>query len=163
MGGLAPSPSLHQRPDRQPDTRVQNFLGSSGMSQSLGRLRCDLVLDIALSRMPGAGITPDVANSKFPCRVGRPSVDCLPRSRVVDSTGQRRVYRFSCTQLSGHTLTLEGGSVVTIQIRQDLANVIEETVQSRQYDREDDVSHGALIQLRPGSAAAVTADQCVEH
>jgi len=51
---------------------------------------------------------------------------------------------------------------VTIQIRQDLANVIEETVQSRQYDREEDVSHDAVIQLRPGSAAAVTADQCVE-
>jgi len=51
---------------------------------------------------------------------------------------------------------------VTIQIRQDLANVIEETVQSRQYDRGDDVSHDALIQLRPGSAAAVTADQCGE-
>jgi len=51
---------------------------------------------------------------------------------------------------------------VTIQIRQDLANVIEETVQSRQYDREEDVSHDVLIQLRPGSAAAVTADQCVE-
>jgi len=51
---------------------------------------------------------------------------------------------------------------VTIQIRQDLANVIEETVQSRQYDHEEDVSHDALIQLRPGSGAAVTADQCVE-
>jgi hypothetical protein len=51
---------------------------------------------------------------------------------------------------------------VTIQVRQDLANAIEETVQSRQYDHEGDVSHDALIQLRPGSAAAVTADHCVE-
>jgi hypothetical protein len=51
---------------------------------------------------------------------------------------------------------------VTIQIRQDLANVIEETVQSLQYDREDDVSHDAQIHLWPGSAAAVTADQCVD-
>jgi len=51
---------------------------------------------------------------------------------------------------------------VTIQIRQDLANVIGETVESRQYDREDDVSHDALIQLRPGSAISVNADHCVE-
>ncbi len=51
---------------------------------------------------------------------------------------------------------------MTIQIRQDLANVIEETRHSRQYDREDDVSNDALIQLPPGSAMAGTADQCVE-
>jgi hypothetical protein len=51
---------------------------------------------------------------------------------------------------------------VTIQIRQDLANLIEETGHSRQYDREDDVSNDALIQLPPGSAMAVTADQCGE-
>ncbi len=49
-----------------------------------------------------------------------------------------------------------------IQIREDLANVIEETVQPCQYDHEEDVSHDALIQLRPGSAAPVTADHCVE-
>ena len=51
---------------------------------------------------------------------------------------------------------------MTIQIRQDLANLIEETGHSAEYDREDDVSNDALIQLPPGSAMAVTADQCGE-
>ena len=51
---------------------------------------------------------------------------------------------------------------MTIQIRQDLANVIEEMDQSRRYNHEEDLSHDALVQLRPASAAALTADQCVE-
>ncbi len=51
---------------------------------------------------------------------------------------------------------------MTIQIRQDLANVVEEAVQSRRSDREDDISHDDLIQLRPGLAAGVTTDHCVE-
>ena len=51
---------------------------------------------------------------------------------------------------------------MTIQIRHDLAYVIEEMVQSRRYDGEDDVSHDALIQLRPGLAAGVTTDHCIE-
>ena len=51
---------------------------------------------------------------------------------------------------------------MTIQIRQDLANLIDETVQRRQSDREDEGSHDALIQLGPGWDAAVTADRIVE-
>jgi hypothetical protein len=51
---------------------------------------------------------------------------------------------------------------VTIQIRQDLANLIDETVQLRQSDREDEGSRDALIEVGPGLDAAVTADRIVE-
>ncbi len=56
--GDTPLSESHQHDDRQPDSRVQKFLRSSEMGQSVGCLRCALAPEIALSRMPGAGITP---------------------------------------------------------------------------------------------------------
>ena len=49
---------------------------------------------------------------------------------------------------------------MTIQLPQDLVRIIEDAVNSGQYNREEDVIRDALIGLRQGlEAKAVTADQ----